>query len=283
MLARREYFHHSMNSKADVNISQVLNVFDVKSIIHDVIRLIEEVSGQRKIFECTHTSPDSPIQSLRIVDSRKAKQVARITARVDQHTHLVQKCSCFFEKNVVELTSKGDLMDYLFLSLCPSMCIVRSIMYMIETCKYGMDPEKVDSQLRVETKTNSTQTNIFIYGKDNAFVELQLSSDLSHFVCFSKENKRGISFPPFLSIENIPHTWYLEKAFANHNNDNKNAVPCPQTLQAMETIFNLIGVDYATKTHTQYSSRLSKKASDNQAEARTHAKEGTPNKVLLGG
>jgi hypothetical protein len=269
-----------MDSKSDINISDVLNVSDIKSIIQDVVRLIGEVAGQRSIFECAYTNPGKNIQKIKIINSSEQAEVASITAHINAHTHLVKKCTCFFENKVVELTSKGDMMDYLFLSLCPSMCIVRSIMYMIEICKYGMDPLKVDDQLRVDTKTNLTQTNICIYGKDDAFVELQLSRDLSHFVCFPNGKERGIPFKPFLSIENTAHAWYLEKAFANQHSDNKNAVPCPQTLQAMEIIFNLIGVDYAAKQQP----RLSQTTLQSQARIHGAGKTTlTPSKAMLGG
>lgn len=271
-----------MDSKSDINFYQELNISDIKSIIDDVIRLIEEVSGQRPIFEHIYTNPHQTTQKLLISNISKQTMVASITVYISKHTSLVQKCTCFFENNDVELTSKGDLMDYLFLCLCPSMCIVRSIMYLIETCKHAMDPTGVDNQLRVSTKTSPTQTNICIYGKDNAFVELQLSSDLSHFVCFPNgdREKRGIPFQPFLSIENTPYTWYLEKAFANQHNDNTNAVPCPQTLQAMGIIFSLIGVDYSAKGQ---SSRLShpSRAASIQAAGKTSSKDTHTN--LLGG
>jgi hypothetical protein len=270
-----------MDSRSDVKISQVLNILDINSIIKDVTNFIEKVAGRREIFDFTYTTEQTMQKKLIITNTTTKTQVASIMAYIDESTDLVKKCTCLFEENVVELTSKGDLIDYLFLSLCPSMCIVRSIMYLIEICKLGMDPKSLDNQLRVSTKANDqnpAQTNICIYGKGTAFVELQLSSDMSHFVCFPNGRKKGIPFQPFLSIENTPYAWYLEKAFANQHTDNLNAVPCPQTLQAMEIIFNLIGVEYAQATTSTTTTSTNSK----QREKSSHMSLPTrPN--LLGG
>jgi hypothetical protein len=268
-----------MSSHSDFSIALVLNVSDLVHTAQEVIDVIEKASGQSKIFQIYHqTYPnDSSDPSLSVdvfkIRSKNVKlSAATFITASKKDSDVIQKCSCMFESKIVNIDTKGDFTDYLFMALCPSMCIIRSIAYAIENCKKGMEHADVDKQLKLTSKGENPVTYC-VQGKSE-FVDLKLSKDLSHFVCFPNGQARyKIQLPNIAFPTSKDNGEYLENSFKQIGNNHSNSTHSPQIGQALTTIFSTIGVIEKETPALQLS--LSD-ASGEEEEDQTHLKVAPP-------
>jgi hypothetical protein len=246
-----------MNSESDFPISNHLLLSELRLTIDSVITFIDNASGQNDSFEVTETvQPLLKYQAIKfVIISRISQSNATLEAHYDKYSHVIANCSYLPLKSSmknIELKTQGDLYDFLLITLCPSLCLLRSIMYMIETCKKAIDPAEVDRQLHISISSSDEDKTLpnltFCVKGQNAFVDIRLSRDQSHLVCFLNGNVHEQTHLP--SIISPSKKGYLEWAFDKSNDEHK--VPHPKTSEGMRIIFGLLGIDYVKKVLQTY-------------------------------
>ena len=248
----------TMNSESDFPISNHLLLSELRLTIDSVIMFIDNASGQNDSFEVTETvQPLLKYQAIKfVIISRISQSNATLEAHYDKYSHVIANCSYLPLKSSmknIELKTQGDLYDFLLITLCPSLCLLRSILYMIETCKKAIDPAEVDRQLHISISSSDEDKTLpnltFCVKGQNAFVDIRLSRDQSHLVCFLNGNLHEQTHLPSI-IPPSKKRGYLEWAFDKSNDEHK--VPHPKTSEGMRIIFGLLGIDYVKKVLQTY-------------------------------
>ena len=268
-----------MNSDIDFPISNHLLLSELRLTIDSVIMFIDNASGQSDSFHVVesvktlgHNSQMQTIKSMKFIifsktgsemvgggssSSSSSLPKATLEAHYNLYSNVIISCSYISSKSISmnsELQTQGDLYDFLILTLCPSLCLIRSIMYMIETCKKGMDPKQVDKNLDISILNEEKTPNIIFCVKgQNAFVNIRLSKDQSHLVCFLNGNlENGVRLPSISSYD--PEMSCLERAF--DKTEEKNRVPHPKTSEGMRIVFGLLGIDYVLRSYEIQQQRI---------------------------
>jgi len=171
---------------------------------------------------------------------------ATLEVHYNRHSNMIKYCSYIISPQSTEIETQGELYDFLMIALCPSLCLIRSIMYLIETCKKGMDPKQVDKELSISILSEEDTPNniLFCIKGRNAFLNIRLSSDQSHLTCFLNGNlDHRIQLPSISSHEKNFDS--LEWGF-------ENKAPHSKTSEGMRIIFGLLGIDYVKNILISY-------------------------------
>lgn len=142
----------------------------------------------------------------------------------DSSDVIVKECFCM-KQMLRKIHNVASLVDYIFWSFCPSLCAIRSMMYTVETCKKAVtttpnpadydDTDNKVAEFSIQKELHDgdyeeDEENCKIYfcikntSDGDSFIELKLSHDLSHMICFQNGNREnGILLPPILASKTL--------------------------------------------------------------------------------
>jgi hypothetical protein len=260
-----------MNSESDYPISNHLLLSELRLTIDNVIMLIDNASGQSDSFEVVESNTvDEANSKMKATDAIKfmifsktdssssssensggSKLKATLEVHYNRQSNMIKYCSYIISPQSTEIETQGELYDFLMVALCPSLCLIRSIMYLIETCKKGMDPKQVDKELSISIQSDEHTPNsiIFCIKGRYAFLNIRLSNDQSHLTCFLNGNlDHRIQLPSISSHEKNFDS--LEWGFDGTHHANR--APHSKTSEGMRIIFGLLGIDYVKNILISY-------------------------------
>ena len=124
----------------------------VRDVVRGVVKIIENSSGKNKRFHITETNAgrekktETNLEIFQISHSDGSEKKRAHVKVIDGATAAepLSVYTCMQTTNA-KIKSTGDFLDYLFWSLCPSLCAIRSIMYMVESCKKACNHNNGDS------------------------------------------------------------------------------------------------------------------------------------------
>jgi len=236
-----------MNLEEEIYSSALMDMHHLRGIIADVIKIIENSSGKIKKFNVTEkiiyeakptrplllssSLPPPTIATTVMVNYLEIYQVNNPTTDITKKLVSLKLVSdsgsgggggggddapisvytCIKKQTHTRISTVGDFLDYLFWSLCPSLCAIRSIMYMMESCKKAMNSENFDGNLVFSIDKDKKKgegeaagasdddydddddddddyyenqhISFFIY-RGSDFVQIKIAPDLTHLICF---------------------------------------------------------------------------------------------------
>jgi len=142
-----------MNTEEALYNSSMEDLDKVKDVVNGVVKIIENSSGKNKRFHIVETKnagrgkkTKTNLEIFQISHS-DASEKKRAHVKIMDGATAAEPClvyTCMRTTNA-KIKSTGDFLDYLFWSLCPSLCAIRSIMYMVESCKKAGNHHNGDS------------------------------------------------------------------------------------------------------------------------------------------
>ncbi len=197
-----------MNTEDRLYNSSMEDLDKVRDVVNGVVKIIENSSGKNKRFHITETNAGKGKKTKTHLEifqishsdgSEKKKAHVKITDGATAAEPL-SVYTCMQTTNA-KIKSTGDFLDYLFWSLCPSLCAIRSIMYMVESCKNAGNHNNDDSsQLFIfsidkdddeegggddddDDYYDNEHISFYIYLENN-FLQIKITPDLTHLICF---------------------------------------------------------------------------------------------------
>ena len=226
-----------MNTEERLYNSSMEDLDKVKDVVRDVVKIIENSSGKNKRFRITETNAgrgkktETNLEIFQISHSdglEKKKAHVKIT---DGAT-AAKPCSVYtcMQTTNAKIKSTGDFLDYLFWSLCPSLCAIRSIMYMVESCKkagnhnngdsshlfvFSIDKDEEEGGIISYNDgsgddDDNEHISFYIYLENN-FLQIKIAPDLTHLICFpngKKDTDQIIILPQVHSSSSYPPEAY---------------------------------------------------------------------------
>jgi len=206
----------------------------VRDVVNGVVKIIENSSGKNKRFHIVETKnagkkTETNLEIFQISHSDGLKKKRAHVKVIDGATAAepFSVYTCMRATNA-KIKSTGDFLDYLFWSLCPSLCAIRSIMYMVESCKKAGNHHNDDSsQLFIfsidkdeeegggiisedgDDDDDNEHISFYIYLENN-FLQIKIAPDLTHLICFPNGKKDKIIFLP-----QVHSSCYPDEAYSN--------------------------------------------------------------------